>query len=182
MEFSLWRLAVLCGFIFFASFVDSIAGGGGIISSPAYLALGFPPHITLGTAKFSSMLSSMVPIYRFGKSGKISWKSASVAVVTCIIGSYIGSIWALKLSERTLQLVMMSVLPFVALFLIFRKDSYSGNKELPEITNAIMVKSSIIGFFIGIYEGLLGPGTGTFLIIAFTTFLGFDFINASGPL
>ncbi len=182
MEFDIVRLGILCVFIFFASFVDAIAGGGGIISSPAYLALGFPPHITLGTGKFSSFLSTTVPIYRYGKSGKINWKSASVAMVACVVGSYIGSVWALSLSEKVLQIVMMSVLPFVAAFIIFRKD----NKKAAEngvpavITKDMMIKAGIIGFFVGIYEGLLGPGSGTFLIIGFTTWLGFDLINASG--
>ncbi len=180
MEFDIVKLMILCCFIFFAAFVDSIAGGGGVISAPAYLALGFPSHITLGTAKFSGVLSGAVPILRYGKSKKIQWKSAWVAVVTCIAGSYLGSILALQLSERSLQMVMLGVLPFVAAFLIFRKDKNRGTKEISTITPKMMVQSGVIGFVIGIYEGLLGPGTGTFLIIAFTSILNFDMLTASG--
>lgn len=180
MEFSLVKLLILCGFIFFAAFVDSIAGGGGVISAPAYLALGFPSHITLGTAKFSGVLSGAVPIFRYGKGGKISWKAAWVAVVTCIAGSFIGSKLALMMTERNLQLVMLGVLPFVAAFLIFRKQNKNSNTSPIEITPKVMIQSSVIGFVIGIYEGLLGPGTGTFLIIAFSSIVGFDMLTSSG--
>lgn len=180
MEFDVVKLLILCCFIFFAAFVDSIAGGGGVISAPAYLALGFPSHITLGTAKFSGVLSGAVPIFRYGKSKKIQWKSAWVAVVTCIAGSYLGSLLALQLSERTLQMVMLGVLPFVAAFLIFRKSKHKVSEEVVTITSKMMVQSGVIGFVIGIYEGLLGPGTGTFLIIAFTSILNFDMLTASG--
>ncbi len=181
MEFDIVKLLILCCFIFFAAFVDSIAGGGGVISAPAYLALGFPSHITLGTAKFSGVLSGAVPILRYGKSKKIQWKSAWIAVITCIAGSYLGSLLALQLSERTLQMVMLGVLPFVAAFLILRKNNKDRVvEEAVIITPKMMIQSGVIGFVIGIYEGLLGPGTGTFLIIAFTSILNFDMLTASG--
>lgn len=180
MEFDIVKLLILCCFIFFAAFVDSIAGGGGVISAPAYLALGFPSHITLGTAKFSGVLSGAVPILRYGRSKKIQWKSAWVAVATCIAGSYLGSLMALQLSERTLQMVMLGVLPLVAAFLIFRKTKDQVVETATLITPKMLLQSGVIGFVIGIYEGLLGPGTGTFLIIAFTSILNFDMLTASG--
>ncbi len=174
------KLGILCFFVGFAAFVDSIAGGGGIISAPAYLALGFPPHISLGTAKFSSILSTSVAIYRYGFGKCIAWREAGIAMVASFFGSLLGANLALMMSGRTLQLVMLTVLPFVAVFIVFRKQKLEEPDQVKKEITGILPKCAAIGFLIGIYEGLLGPGTGTFLIIAFSTVVGFDLLTASG--
>ena len=181
-EVDIVKLAILCVVIGFAQFVDAIAGGGGTVSAPAYLALGFPPHITIGTAKCSGVIASAVTVLRFGRQKLFDVKLAAFAAAACFAGSTIGAQLALRISERVLQMIMMTVLPVIAFYLITRKSGQAG--EVPEekmvLSREGLIKGTILAFAIGIYEGLLGPGTGTFLILIFTGVLGLDMLTAAG--
>lgn len=180
MEFDLATLGWLCFFIGLSSFVDSIAGGGGVISTPAYLALGFPPHITLGTGKCASVMAHSVAIARYGLKGRIAWRLAGLAMAAAFAGSLVGARLALWMSERLLLMVMLVVLPAVAVFLIFRRPGAREAAGPFSPGRGDLAKGAAIGLVIGVYEGMLGPGTGTFLILAFSGLLGMDLLTASG--
>lgn len=164
--------------VFLAGLVDSIAGGGGIISLTAYFAIGLPSHMALGTNKFSSTLGTSIATVRFAKQGYIQWNVAAFSFLGALLGSAIGAQIALLIDERTLSFLVVGLVPFIALFLILKRDLGTVEKQLSAAKT--LVYSVLIGIIIGAYDGFFGPGTGTFLIIAFTQVLGLSMLTACG--
>ena len=180
MNITIQVILTVCPLIFLAGFLDSIAGGGGLISLPAYLFAGLPMHNAIATNKFSSTFGTAISAYRFIKSGNISLRSAFASVIGALAGSYTGARLALSLEEKYLQYFLIIVLPVIAVFILTRKNFGKDDtaKELPE--SKIVVLSVISGFIIGAYDGFFGPGTGTFLILVYTGIIGFNLKTASG--
>jgi len=174
------QLLIICPLVFFAGFVDSIAGGGGIISLPAYVAAGLPYHMALGTNKFASSLGTSVATARFIKNGKVHFKAAAVSVPAALFGSWIGARLALKISEVYLQYTLIITLPFLAVFLL-RSGKFKNEELKKNITGAaVLALSAAAGFVVGMYDGFFGPGTGTFLILIYNAVIGFDILTSSG--
>ena len=111
--------------VFFASFMDAIAGGGGIISVPTYLLAGLPMHFALGTNKFSSSIGTAFSTGRYIKNGYVDWKLGIPSIVLALIGSFFGTKLQLMISEVYLQYLLLIVLPVVA-FVVLRQ------RQLPE--------------------------------------------------
>ena len=173
-------LLVVCPMVFLASFVDSIAGGGGLISLPAYLFAGLPVHVAAATNKFSACVGTICATIKFFLSGKIVLTTAIPAAAGALIGSPIGTNVALHISEDVLNLILLIALPCVGVFMALRRDLGAETVEKQLSNRRAVLTSLLIGFVIGCYDGLIGPGTGTFLILAFTTFLGYDLLLSSG--
>lgn len=171
--------APLFAAIFFAGLVDSIAGGGGLISLPAYLAAGIPYHVAAGTNKFSSMLGTCISVFRFVKNKAFNFSSIIFSVPMALIGSYLGARLALSAEERVLHIFLLVSLPVVAFIVITNKNMGECCRPLPS-KHRIAALSIISAFLIGCYDGFFGPGTGTFLIIIHNAVIGFSLINASG--
>lgn len=173
-------LLIVCPFIFCAGFVDAVAGGGGLIALPAYLFAGLPIHMAYGTNKFASSIGTTVATIKFFKSGNIKIKPALLAAMFALIGSGFGAQLAVLLSEKYLQYCLIIISPIVAIVLLFNKGFgvELEDKDIPKIK--VYLLSSIIGLMIGAYDGFFGPGTGTFLVIAFTSLCGFNLITATG--
>lgn len=173
-------LFIICPLVFCAGFVDAVAGGGGIISLPAYIFAGIPIHIAYGTNKFANCIGTSVASAKFFKSGNIKMKSALLSALGALIGSWFGAKLVLFLDEKYLKYSLLIILPIVAVFLLFNRK-FGAIENVREVSNKIVYPLSIIiGMVIGAYDGFFGPGTGTFLVIAFTSLLGFNLINASG--
>lgn len=170
MDCTILQFIIVCPMVFLAGFVDAIAGGGGLISLPAYLIAGVPTHMALGTNKMSSMMGTAIATGRFAKNGYIQFKKVVWFIVAALIGSSIGSNLTLLVSDKILQYMMIVILPIVAFYVMRNKkmgdDSLAGT--LPERKSFLIALASAL--IIGIYDGFYGPGTGTFLIIAFTVF------------
>ncbi len=164
--------------LFFAAFVDSIAGGGGLISLPGYLAVGLPAHLALGTNKFTSCWGTGLSALQFARKGHINWRSALLAFAGAFLGSMGGARLALHIDERALTWVFLVVLPCVGAFVLFKRDLGAVGRVLSD--RKLLLYSLLVGFGIGMYDGFMGPGTGTFLIIAFTVVLGFPLLTACG--
>lgn len=171
----LWMIYPL---IFLSGFIDAIAGGGGIISVSAYLAVGLPAHLALGTNKFSAVLGTGISAARFARGGHVRWEAAAVSFAGALGGSALGARLALHVPERVLTVILLAALPLVALLIVFNKGFGVREKELSRPRTLAL--SLLAGFVIGGYDGFFGPGTGTFLIIAFTTVLGFQLLTACG--
>lgn len=173
-------MAIVCPLVFCAGFVDAVAGGGGLISLPAYIFAGVPIHIAYGTNKFANCTGTFVACVKFFKSGNIRIKSAVLSAAGALIGSWFGTQLVLVLDEKYLKYCLMIILPVVAVFLLFNRN-FGSSDEVKKISNKkLYVLSFIIGMVIGAYDGFFGPGTGTFLVLSFTSILGFDLITASG--
>ncbi|WMJ23873.1 TSUP family transporter [Paludicola sp. MB14-C6] len=180
MNETLQMLLIICPFVFTAGFVDAVAGGGGIIALPAYLFAGLPAHFAAGCNKFSSSFGTLVATLKYIKSGKVRFRIAIYSAIGAMVGSYIGTSLVLFIKEPILRIMMLVALPLVAVFLLFQKKLGIEpiEKQFSAMKQAII--SIVIGLFIGCYDGLLGPGTGTFLILAFSGILGFDLVLSSG--
>jgi uncharacterized membrane protein YfcA len=171
---------VLGVLLFIAGFVDAIAGGGGLISLPAYLIIGLPPHNALATNKLSSTCGTPVAVLRYVKSKKVILKCAVPAAAGALIGSPIGARLALVTSEQALKIILIAVLPVIAGIVIFKRNFGEKSRELKIAPIAYTAISLAIGLVLGLYDGFFGPGVGTFLVFAFTTILGQDLILATG--
>ena len=176
-------LLIICPLVFTAGFVDAVAGGGGLISLPAYMLAGLPTHQAAGCNKFSASLGTTVAAVNYIKSGKVKFRIAIVAAIGAIIGSSMGTNLALLISDKLLKGMMVVIIPVVAIFLVTQKHLGKEDKGEQGEERSLLVQSiisSIIGLVIGCYDGLIGPGTGTFLMIAFSLILRIDLVTSSG--
>lgn len=169
---------IVCPLIFLAGFIDSIAGGGGLISLPAYLLAGIPTHQALGTNKLSASFGSATATLRYGRAGFIPWKIALPAVAFSLGGSAIGSHTALLVSDRFLKILMLVLLPLTA-FVILRKKTLEKERA-PLSTLKTFLISAAIALVLGFYDGFYGPGTGTFLILLLTVAAHQTLADANG--
>ncbi len=174
-------LLIVCPLVFLGGFVDSVAGGGGLITLPAYLMAGLGAHFAMGTNKVVNACGTMIASVRYFKGGKVELPPALISGAGALVGSFLGSKLALLIPEETLKMLMLVALPVIAVVLMFKKDF--GNEPGQKAhygTQRMVIASALIGFVIGGYDGLVGPGTGTFMIMAFTAALSMDLLTASG--
>lgn len=171
---------IVCPLVFLAGLIDSIAGGGGLISLPAFMIAGVPPHMALGTNKLSSTMGTTVSTIRYGRNGFIRGKLAVTASAAALIGSPIGANLSLLVSEKVIRNMMIVILPIVAYYVLRNKNMGEGEDidTLPE--SQVLVIALIAAFVIGIYDGFYGPGTGTFLILILTGVAKMGIKKASG--
>lgn len=161
------QFLIVCPLVFLAGFVDSIAGGGGLISFPAYLLAGVPVHVILGTSKLSAFPGAIVAAARFAKSGLVQWKLALPCGLIATLGAFAGARIALGVDEAVIRSLMVVVLPVVA-FYVLRSKPDPGEEEKAELPfEKLLIPSLAASFVIGAYDGFYGPGTGTFLILVF---------------
>lgn len=173
-------LLKVCPFIFIAGFIDSIAGGGGLISLPAYLFAGLPVHNALATNKLSSTIGTLFSTARFIKSGSVNLVAAISSAIAALIGSYFGAMASLAIDEKFLKYLLVILLPIIAVF-IFTNKNFGDEDTSSKFTKRVLILLAFVaGLVVGFYDGLFGPGTGTFLIIIFTKIIGFSLKTASG--
>lgn len=120
------QFLIVCPLVFLAGFVDSIAGGGGLISFPAYMLAGVPVHVILGTSKLSAFPGSIVAALRFAKSGYIRFKLALPWAASAALGAVGGASLALKTDEKLIRSLMVVVLPVVAFYVLKNKELAAG--------------------------------------------------------
>ena len=162
--------------VFLAALVDSIGGGGGLISLPAYTLAGLPYGLASGCNKFSACFGTLSATIRYFKSGKILWKPAICAVVGALPGSWLGTKTSILLSNEFMNIFMICAIPVVALLVLLRRNGEVAPKE---ITPLRLFFCFACGLLTGFYDGFFGPGTGTFLILLFTYLTGMDMVAAS---
>lgn len=172
---------MICMFVFVAGFVDAIAGGGGLISLPAYMIAGLPAHNAIATNKMSSSMGTAVASWHYFRQGYMKWKLCIPSIVAAIVGSSIGAKLALLISDQVLKVAMLVILP-VILFYVTKSKTLSGEVQNQEevINGALVFKCVLIALIIGIYDGIYGPGTGTFLMLLFSGFCHLTMNDAAG--
>lgn len=216
--------------LFLAGFVDSIAGGGGLISLPAYLIVGLPPHQAIASNKFSAAIGTTASAFRFFRKGYMS-RECLLYIVLAMLGAQVGSRLAVHIPERLFQGIMLIVLPLVALFSFLSQrrrekleqrqkearqktlesktwttpqggeaasaapklqknttqaapqnsDKTTINSQIPaKVSRRQLLIASIGSLLIGCYDGLYGPGTGTFLLLLLSELAGYNISHAAG--
>lgn len=180
MEITLTSFLIVCPLLFLAGFVDSIAGGGGIISLPAFLLTGMPPHLALGSNKFSSFMGTTVSTARFFKNGFIDLKLVPPTIVFALLGSLLGANLTLLVPENVIKYLLIFVLPIVAFFVLKKKNFDSEQHTEPISRKKQVIIAILASFVVGCYDGFYGPGTGTFLILIYTILAKMNIKTASG--
>lgn len=176
---TLLMFEVVCPCVFLAGLIDAIAGGGGMISLPGYLISGVSSHYAIGTNKLSSAIGTVVSTFRYCKNGYVDWILAIPTVILSVIGSVMGAKLALLVSGNFLTYFLLVTLPLLAI-LILKNKKFERRKPVKLDRTGIIIVGSAISLVIGAYDGFYGPGTGTFLTLAFTLGLGMDVKKAAG--
>lgn len=154
---------VVCPLVFLAGFVDAVAGGGGLISLPAYMIVGLNPIDAIGTNKFSASCGTFVATMRYWRCGFIHWKELVSAVITALIGSWFGARLALLVENDIFKMIMLVILPITAFFVLNKRTLSKYRYPYPvRKTNNII---ALLALLMGLYDGFYGPGTGTFLML-----------------
>ena len=182
-------LALLALAAFAAGVIDAVAGGGGLITVPALLAAGLPPHLALGTNKGQSVFGSGASLLRFSRAGLVDARRAQVAFPGGFAGALCGAALVLLLRPAVLRPIVLLLLIAVALFMAFRPSlpamiaqpgEAPSHRRWPVAVRHARGATLLIALAIGAYDGFFGPGTGTFLIVAFALVLGDGLTRASG--
>lgn len=179
MELTVEIVLFICAAGFLAAAVDSIAGGGGMISLPAIIAAGVPPHLALGTNKFASSFASFTSTLKFASSGNIHFKLIKYQIPCTILGAALGVQTVLAIDERYLQMLIVVLIFAVAIYTTFKKD-FGQVDNFKGLTPLNIGSGMFFAFALGFYDGFFGPGTGSFLIFLFISVFGFDFTSAAG--
>ena len=169
---------IVCPLCFLAGLIDSIAGGGGLISIPAYLATGLPAHVAIGTNKLSAAVGTAAATLRYRSSGRMDLPCALISAALALPGSWLGTMIFNALPDGFVTRMMLVVIPIVAVLVLVRRGELRAAVALPQRLR--LPVCAAIGFTIGLYDGLVGPGTGTFLILLFTLIVGMEAVTASG--
>ncbi len=159
-----------------AGFVDSIAGGGGIITLPALLAAGVPPHQALATNKLQSSFGSFTAITNYTRLGMVSPKELIEGVVFTFIGAALGAYTVQQFSAGFLENLIVVMLVVIFLYTVFSpKLGYeTSTHKMPH-----GVYYAVFGLLIGFYDGFFGPGTGSFWTMSLIVLLGLDLKSAT---
>lgn len=177
---SLPLLCIICFFVFLAGFVDAAAGGGGLISLPAYIATGMPAHVAYGCNKFSSACGTTLASLRFFRNRAMDVQIALLAAVGSFAGSGVAARIVLMLDDAVLKRIVIIFLPVAALVIFLNRGYGETNQSDSLSKRRKFLLALVIGLLIGFYDGMVGPGTGTFAIIAFSILMKYDLKTASG--
>ena len=157
-----------------AGIVDAIAGGGGLITVPALLAAGLPPHIALGTNKGQSVWGSGSAMVAFWRAGRVDRRQAAYAFPLALVGSAAGATLVSGISKDALRPIVIGMLIGAAVLLVVKKPA--RDEDAPA---ARWWAAALLALVIGAYDGFFGPGTGTFLIVGFVALCGRSLVHAS---
>lgn len=176
MELELSTLLLLMLAALAAGFIDSIAGGGGLITVPALLATGMPPALALGTNKLQSCFGSFTATLYFWRQGLIKVHQLWPHIICTFIGSAVGTLLVQHLDPSFLsKLLPFLLIAFSIYFLLSPRISNDDSEQrLSPLAFAFLIGTSV-----GFYDGFFGPGTGSFFAIAFVALAGFGLAKAT---
>ena len=176
MQLTPGMFLIVLPMVFLASLVDAIAGGGGLISLPAYTLAGLDYDFASGSNKFSAVVGTVVATARYWRSGRLQTKPALWAAALALPGSWLGTRAAMALGTRVMSIFMVAALPVVGALVLLEKK---GPERSRPVAPRQYPLCAAIGLAIGFYDGFFGPGAGTLLILLFTALLGMDLVAAS---
>lgn len=169
---------IVCPLVFLAGFVDAVAGGGGLISLPAYIFAGVPIHYAVATNKLSSAAGTVVSTIRLCRHHYADFRLAVPTVIAALAGSSMGAHIALLVSDKILKTMLLVLLPVIAYYVLRKKDLEPKEEKISR--KAQYVIATIASLLVGMYDGFYGPGTGTFLILIYTGMVKLDVLTAAG--
>jgi len=159
---------------FFASLIDSIAGGGGLLTTPSMLLVGIQPLNVLATNKFQSCFGTFTSTYNYFKNGLLVDEKRKIYFVLSFLGSGLGTLLVSRISNETLESIIPILLIGAALFFITNKGPKNANSN-----SKLLIVFNLIVFGIGFYDGFFGPGTGSFFVLSFVIIKGVNIMQAT---
>ena len=174
------EIILLCIAAFAAGFIDAIVGGGGLIQTPAILIIlpQYPVATLLGTTKIPSFIGTSMAAFQYARIVKLKWKLLGLMCSIALIAAYTGSMVVSMVSNAFMKPVIFGMLIIVAIYTYSKKDfgtaSLTKNSHKKEL-----YYGALFALLIGFYDGFIGPGAGSFLVLFFISLLGFDFLRAS---
>ena len=178
IELSLWQYVVLGFFGFTAAWVDSIAGGGGIISIPAYLWMGLPPQFALGTNKLSASFSSITSSIRYFFSNNMDLSVVLLLAPFTLMGSIFGVKTILSFDSAVVNIVLSFSILAVGLYSIFHPSLGKKDVSPHPLPKYSLYFGILFAFLLGFYDGFFGPGTGSFLMFVFMKVFRNDYLHS----
>ena len=168
MQPTIYTFLIVCPLVFLAGFVDAVAGGGGLISLPAYLLAGVPVHNAVATNKLSSATGTLISTVRLCKNKFVDWFLVLPCIPMALLGSSIGAHLALIASDKLLRYVLR------------KKNMDEKGGEIARKKQILLC--AVCSLAVGCYDGFYGPGTGTFLLLLFTGLGKMSVAKASGTM
>lgn len=175
--FEFWKLALLFATGLVAGFVDSIAGGGGLISLPVLLSLGLDPRHALGTSKLQSTFGAGSAAWHYAQAGTVNLKDCRRGFVITFVAAILGTLTVQQMDPSFLARIIPVLLALVAIYSLL-KPQLGAEDIHPRMNRAGF--DVMFGLLIGFYDGFFGPGTGTFWAMAFMLGVGFNLTKATG--
>jgi uncharacterized membrane protein YfcA len=172
-----WHLPVLFGTGFVAGFVDSVAGGGGLITMPVLLSFGFDPRDALGTNKLQASFGSGSATWHYARAGAVDVVDCQRGFVITFLAAASGTWLVQQLSKNLLMRFIPLLLIAVAVYSLLRPVLGQSDSP-PKLTRPRF--DLLFGLLLGFYDGFFGPGTGTFWAMAYVLIMGFTFTKATG--
>lgn len=176
-ELSTYWLIGLTLVAFSAGYIDAVAGGGGMLNLPALLFAGVPPVSALAVNKVSGIAGTTLAVIKYALNKQIFWRTVMYAAIPCLLASYIGGRIALHASATVLSWAIIICIP-IALMVVLMDKSTNEKTELEVTPLKAIGTLAPIGF----YDGILGPGTGTYMAIAIRKVLKFDYLQATATI
>ena len=174
------RLITLAALVFFAGVVDALAGGGGLITLPAYLAAGLNPALVLGTNKLASSIGTIAACVKYQGRQRLALMPLAPAIFACLVGSFAGARLAVRVDPSFIRTALLVALPVLTGFLLMRRR-FGGEDSSARFTAAeLRSRCALVALPLGVYDGAFGPGTGTFMALALARWCGYDLLGATG--
>ena len=159
-------LLILCAVAFSAGFIDAIAGGGGLLTVPALLTAGLPPHVVLGTNKLAATFGSFtasLTYYRKRLFNPVYWRRS---LVFTAIGAVLGTLVVDMLSTEALEKILPLLILLAAVYTLFNRMQPDDQLQLPPQNNKLFWQQRAQGLTLGFYDGIAGPGAGAFWMVS----------------
>lgn len=166
MQLEIRHFLIICPLAFVAGVIDAIAGGGGLITLPAYMLAGLPPHFAIGTNKLGAGLGTAAALGKYMKDGYVRKKQAAVCIICSLAGSTAGAGLGFLVEDEVFEIIMLVILPVVAFYVLKEKD-LDKEREVYTMKKTLCLCVPV-AFGVGVYDGFYGAGTGTFFLLLLT--------------
>lgn len=173
-------IVLLCIASFLAGFVDAIVGGGGLIQTPVAMVL--MPNLSvasiIGSLKIPAFSGTSFAAFQYLKKVDMDWKLLSMMSILAFASAFLGSTLLTIVSNDFMKPLLFFILIGLAVY-TFKKKNFGQHQEKNHSAKRQIFYAVTISLLVGFYDGFIGPGTGSFLVLGFVTILGFDFLHAS---
>lgn len=173
-------LILLCIAAFVAGFIDAIVGGGGLIQTPAGLILlpNLPVSTVIGTLKIPAFSGTSFAAFQYLKKVSMNWRLLFLMMTIAVPSAFAGSTLLTYMTNDFMKPLLLFILSLLAIY-TYAKKNFGQHIEKDLSKRTQIINAVLISFIVGMYDGFIGPGTGSFFVVAFIALMGFDFLHAS---